>query len=246
LRSPELDLEVYQGPFDLLLSLIMKEEVDLLEVPLVEVIAVYLEDMDAKGAVGYWDDMTEFLLLMSLLVEVKSRMLLPGAFVELEEEITPEEAREQLLSRLFTYSKFKAAGECVRQLGETSSTWLTRRPLSECRVMLPSLEEIAESSEAAELKDALLRILAAKGEPDTSHIVQVKVELRRQIRLIRGLLSKDNRFSFNKAFGEETPLVQALTVFALLDLLSRGEIRVQQTKPFGDIVVRRSEIRKSA
>ena len=53
----------------------MREEVDLLEVPLVEVITAYLDDMDAVGAAGYWDEMTEFLLLMSLLVEVKSRLL---------------------------------------------------------------------------------------------------------------------------------------------------------------------------
>ena len=128
-RSPELDLEVYQGPFDLLLSLIMKEEVDLLEVPLVEVITAYLEDMEAAGVAGYWDDMTEFLLLMSLLVEVKSRLLLPGADTELEEEITPEEAREQLLARLFAYSKFKAAAERLSELGEESSAWIIRSPL---------------------------------------------------------------------------------------------------------------------
>jgi segregation and condensation protein A len=245
-RSPELDLEVYQGPFDLLLSLIMKEEVDLLEVPLVEIITAYLEEMEAAGAVGYWDDMTEFLLLMSLLVEVKSRMLLPGAFVELEEEITPEEAREQLLGRLFTYSKFKAAADRLRQLGDASSTWLLRQPAGQCKVILPPLEEIADSEGASTLKESLLRLCARKDEPDSSHIVQVKLELRRQIGLVRDLVSREGRFSFNESFGEDEPLVQALTVFALLDLLSRGEIRVQQRKIFGDIVVERSQMQKSA
>jgi chromatin segregation and condensation protein Rec8/ScpA/Scc1 (kleisin family) len=85
----------------------MKEEVDLLEVPLVDVITAYLDDMESAGVLGYWEDMTEFLLLMSLLVEVKSRLLLPGAYMMLEEELTPEEARDQLLARLFEYSKFR-------------------------------------------------------------------------------------------------------------------------------------------
>lgn len=246
MRSPELDLEVYQGPFDLLLSLIMKEEVDLLEVPLVEVITAYLEDMEAAGAAGYWDDMTEFLLLMSLLVEVKSRLLLPGADTELGEEITPEEAREQLLTRLFTYSKFKAAAERLWELGEENSDWIMRPPLGESKVLLPALDEIAGSEEARTLRDSLLRLAAAKADPDSSHIVQVKVELRRQIGTIRTLLSKEGQFSFDRAFGEEEPLVQAFTILALLDLLSRGEIKVRQAKAFGDIVVKSSEMRKSA
>ncbi|NLE10249.1 MAG: chromosome segregation protein ScpA, partial [Actinobacteria bacterium] len=61
MRPLELDLDVYQGPFDLLLSLVLKEEIDLLEVPLFEVIAAYLDEMEDAGVVGYWDEMTEFL-----------------------------------------------------------------------------------------------------------------------------------------------------------------------------------------
>lgn len=246
MRSPELDLEVYQGPFDLLLSLIMKEEVDLLEVPLLEVITAYLQDMESAGALGYWDDMTEFLLLMSLLVEVKSRMLLPGAFVEFEEELTPEEARDQLLARLFVYSQFKAAAARLGQLLEKSSASLMRGALGEVKVKLLPIEELTGSGDLLELRDALLRVVANKGEPDTSHLAQIKVELRKQIALIRGLLAEQERFSFNRVFGGEQPLVQALSIFALLDLLSRAEIRAQQTEPFGDILVKRREIKKTA
>lgn len=246
MRSPELDLEVYQGPFDLLLSLIMKEEVDLLEVPLVEVISAYLADMEAAGAAGYWDDMTEFLLLMSLLVEVKSRMLLPGAFAELEDELTPEEARDQLLARLFVYSQFKAAATRLRELGELSGRSLMRGALGETRLRLPPVEEIAGSGDARELRDSLMRVLAHKGEPDTAHLTQIKVQLRHQIGVIRNLLTEQSRFSFNKVFGSEEPLVQALSIFALLDLLSRSEIGVHQAAPFGDILVTRRKITKTA
>lgn len=130
MRTLELDLEVYQGPFDLLLSLVLKEEIDLLEVPLFEVILAYLEEMEAGGATDYWDEMTEFLLLMSLLLEVKSRLLLPGAYPELETELSPEEARDQLLSRLFEYSKFKAAAGWLRDAAEATAPALLRPPLS--------------------------------------------------------------------------------------------------------------------
>jgi segregation and condensation protein A len=224
----------------------MKEEVDLLEVPLVKVITAYLEDMESAGAHGYWDDMTEFLLLMSLLVELKSRLLLPGVEMGLEDELTPEEARDQLLARLFVYSQFKGAAERLRELGEANARSVFRGALGEAKVKLPPLDEIAGTGDALELRDSLVRVIAHKGEPDSSHIVQAKVEVRRQIGLIRGLLAEKTRFSFNKVFGQEEPLVQALSVFALLDLLSRGEVRVSQAVAFGDIVVGRREMKKTA
>jgi segregation and condensation protein A len=219
----------------------MKEEVDLLEVPLVEVISAYLQDMESAGAIGYWDDMTEFLLLMSLLVEVKSRMLLPGAYVEIEEELTPEQARDRLLARLFEYSKFKAAAAWLRELGEASAASRLRGGAGEVKLRLLPLEEVAGSGDAMELRDSLQRLIARRGEPDASHIIQIKVELRRQINVIRDILAKQSRFSFNRVFGGEEPLVQALSVFALLDLLTRGEVKVYQGEPFGDILIRRAE-----
>jgi segregation and condensation protein A len=245
-RPLELELDVYQGPFDLLLSLVLKEEIDLLEVPLVEVISAYLEDMDAAGVAGYWDEMTEFLLLMSLLVEVKSRLLLPGRYAEFEGELTPEEARDQLLARLFEYSKFKAASNHLRELGEANAGCVLRLPAGEVRRRLAPMEEIVGSAEAMDLRDCLVRLMENKREPDTSHITQIKVELQRQIHIIRGILAKRNRFSFNRIFGGEQPLVQALSVFALLDMLAKQEIRVSQAEPFGDIVVRAREARKTA
>ena len=215
----------------------LREEVDLLEVPLFEVISAYLEEMEQAGVTEYWDEMTEFLLLMSLLVEVKSRLLLPGREAELEDELTPEEARDQLLARLFEYSKFKAAAAMLRESGEAASTSTLRTPAGEARRRLASLEDVAGTEDAMTLRERLLRLLESKRPPDTSHIAQIKVELRRQVRIIRGILARHRRFSFNRTFGGQPPLVQALSLFALLDLLSRGEIRVTQHELFGDMLV---------
>jgi segregation and condensation protein A len=219
------------------LSLVLKEEVDLLEVPLFEVITAYLEEMEDAGVSGYWDDMTEFLLLMSLLVEVKSRLLLPRAVTDLEGELTPEEARDQLLARLFEYSKFKAASLKMRELAEAGAASIRRTPAGAARRRLASIEDIAGSEDALRLRDHLLRLLETKKAPDTSHITQITVELRRQIRIIRGILARHRRFSFDHTFGGQPPLVQALSLFGLLDLLSKGEIRVTQHELFGDMLV---------
>jgi segregation and condensation protein A len=246
MRTLDLELDVYQGPFDLLLSLVLKEEIDLLEVPLLDIILAYLDQLEADGAQDYWDEMTEFLLLMSLLVEVKSRLLLPGASLELGEELTPEEARDQLLARLFEYSKFKSASESLRRLAELNCGAIMRPAAFESRLRLPPLEEIAGTGDVMELREGLVRLLESKRQPDTSHLALIKVDLRRQISIVRGVLARRGRFSFDAVFGGEEPIVQAVSLFALLDLLARGEIHVSQTQAFGDIAVRAARGRKSA
>jgi segregation and condensation protein A len=245
LRPLELELDVYQGPFDLLLSLVFKEEIDLLEVPLFEVISTYLGELEAKGATADWDEMSEFLLLMSLLVEIKSRLLLPAAEPFLETELTPEQARDQLLARLFEYSKFRAAAARLRELGEQNSVRLLRTPEREPHRSLPALDTVAGSEDGMRLREALVRILENRREPDTGHIIQTKVQLQRQIRIVRGILARRGKFSFNKVFGGEQPLVQALSLLALLDLLARGEIHASQAGNFADIKVRLRDIPKA-
>jgi segregation and condensation protein A len=245
LRPLELDLDVYQGPFDLLLSLVFKEEIDLLEVPLFEVISAYLDELEAKGATADWDEMSEFLLLMSLLLEIKSRLLLPAAEPLLGTEVTPEQARDQLLARLFEYSKFKSAAARLGELAQQSGKCLLRRPEREPSRLLPALDAIAGTEDAMRLREAMMRVLENRREPDSGHIIQTKVELQRQTRIIRGILARRGKFSFNSVFGGEEPLVQALSLFALLDLLARGEIRASQPENFADIKVSLRELRKA-
>ncbi len=245
MRPLEVDLDVYQGPFDLLLSLVFKEEIDLLEVPLFEVISAYLDELEAKGATGDWDEMSEFLLLMSLLVEIKSRLLLPGSEPLLETELTPEQARDQLLARLFEYSKFKTAAARLRELGEENGACRLRQPERTVSRRLAELDDVAGSEDAMCLREAMLHIIENRREPDSGHIMKTKVELQRQTRIIRGILARRGKFSFNAIFGGEQPLVQALSMFALLDLLARGEIRASQHETFADIKVRLRDIPKA-
>ena len=226
--------------------MVLREEIDLLEVPLLQVILAYLDDMEEAGASGYWDEMTEFLLLMSMLLEVKSRLLLPGAYPDVEADVSPEQARDLLLDRLYEYSKLKAASERLRESAEATAACTLRRPAAERRRRLPPLAEIAGSEDALQLREHLARLLQARREPDTGHIVQIKVDLQRQIKMIREVLAAKGRFSFNGVFGGEQPLVQALSLFALLDLLARGEIRVAQARPFADMVVSVRQARKTA
>src|SRR5215210_7247692 len=113
MRDLELDLEVFSGPFDLLLTLVLREEVDLLEVELAEVVLAYVEHLEARGELDL-EATTEFLVLIAALLELKSRLMLPA---EEEEglDLEPSEAAEELLARMLEYRRFRSAAEFLHE-----------------------------------------------------------------------------------------------------------------------------------
>jgi len=244
LRLLDLDLDVYQGPFDLLFTLILKEEVDVFEIPLVEVILAYVQEL-AGGAEVDWDGLSEFLVLISSLLELKSRILLPGAPV-VQEDVAPELARDLLVERLLRYRQFKGAAAA---LGEELAAQRGRRlraPSREARRVLTSEDQMAATYDPAKLHHALGRLLSARRELDTSHVALIRVDVTRQIAAIRRRLATHGHFSFDEVFGGEDPMVQAVTLLALLELLSRGDVSVSQRRPFADIEVAPVQARKIA
>ena len=105
----ELDLDVFAGPFDLLLSLILREDVDLLEVELADIVVSYLDHLEASEQLDL-EAATEFLVLIAALLELKSRLMLPGEELPELDELAPAEAAEELLERMLQYARFRGAG----------------------------------------------------------------------------------------------------------------------------------------
>ena len=105
----ELDLEVFSGPFDLLLTLVLREEVDLMEVELADVVLAYLDFLEARGELDL-EAATEFLVLIAALLELKSRLLLPREDEELL-DLEPGEAADELLARMLEAKRYRAAAE---------------------------------------------------------------------------------------------------------------------------------------
>src|ERR687887_2826831 len=105
--SLDLDLEVFQGPFDLLLTLVLREEVDLLEVDLADVVLAYVEHLERQGELDL-EATTEFLVLIAALLELKSRLMLPADEDE-QDELPAAEAAEELLARMIEYRRYRAA-----------------------------------------------------------------------------------------------------------------------------------------
>jgi segregation and condensation protein A len=115
----ELDLEVFSGPFDLLLTLVLREEVDLMEVELADVVLAYIDVLEARGELDL-ETATEFLVLIAALLELKSRLLLPSEDEDLL-DLEPHEAAEELLARLLDAHRYRGAADHLSErLGRES------------------------------------------------------------------------------------------------------------------------------
>src|ERR1700710_1290639 len=116
--SLELDLDVFSGPFDLLLTLVLREEVDLLEVSLADVVLAYLDHLERRGELDL-EVATEFLVLIAALLELKSRLMLPRGD-EGVRDFEPGEAAEELLARMLEARRYRRAAEhlAARLAGE--------------------------------------------------------------------------------------------------------------------------------
>ncbi|HEV3230410.1 MAG TPA: segregation/condensation protein A, partial [Solirubrobacteraceae bacterium] len=114
LAALELDLEVFSGPFDLLLTLVLREEVDLLELELAEIVLAYLDHLETRGELDL-EVATEFIVLVAALLELTSRLLLGGEEDDLH-EVEPGEAAEELLARMLEARRYRSAAEHLEEL----------------------------------------------------------------------------------------------------------------------------------
>ena len=232
----DLDLEVFAGPFDLLMAIVLREEVSLLEVQLGEVVVAYVEHLEREGELEL-DVATEFLVLIAALLELKSRLLLPGPEEEID-DLTPEEAIEELVARMLEYRRYRDASAVLRDRFESQRGYLYRAaPLP------PDLRRVAVEAATAvydpeQLGTALGDLLLEPPEVDISHI-RPTVSLERRLRALRDVLRRRTSFDFDEEFGGEDRLTQAVTIFGLLELYRKGEITWDQQQPLGPISVRK-------
>jgi segregation and condensation protein A len=232
----DLDLEVFNGPFDLLLTLVLKEEIDLLEVDLAEVVLAYVEHMERAGRLDL-EAATEFLVLIAALLELKSRLMLPSDDDELGLELEPGEAAEELLARMLEYHRYReAAGHLRDRLAAEHGHRYRSAPLP------PELRRVAiEAAEAAydpeRLAQAVGDLLRTPPPLDLRHVRRPAVSVEQRLTHLRGLLARRSRFSFEEAVEGADRLTEAVTLFALLELYKAGEAQWEQEVPFGPITV---------
>ncbi|MGN6167148.1 MAG: segregation and condensation protein A [Solirubrobacteraceae bacterium] len=237
LADLELDLDVFAGPFDLLLTLILREEVDLLEVDLAEIVIAYVDHLERRAELDL-EATTEFLVLIAALLELKSRLMLPGE--ELEEfELDPADAAEELLARLLDAHRYRdAAADLGARLEEQEGYRFRISPLP-AGLRRAALEEAVQSYEPAVLTDAMSGLLRVPEPVDTRHMVAARVTVAERLAGLRALLRRGS-FSFEEAVERADRVTVAITVYALLELYKQGELTWRQEEPFGEITIMRS------
>jgi segregation and condensation protein A len=231
----DLDLDVFQGPFDLLLAVLLREEISLAEVPLGEIVVAYVDHMGEAGeAVLDLESVTEFLVLIAALCELKSRLLLPSD--EGTEELGPQEAADELLARMLEYRRYSEAARMLHERLEREGGIMYRSAPLPSELRRAALDAATQVYDPDRVGVALGDLLTLPAAPDTRHI-RTTVTLQRRLGVVRDLLRARKTLDFDDAFGKEDRFTQAVTLFALLELYRRGEATWTQTETFGRIEV---------
>jgi segregation and condensation protein A len=230
-----LNLDVFEGPFDLLITLVLNEDIDLLEVSLADVVLAYIERLQARGELDL-EAATEFLILIAALLELKSRLMLPSEEMP-ELALEPQEAVEELLARLLEYRRFRAIAEMLHDRLESEHGYRYRSAPLPPALRMVAVEAATKAYDADVLGQAIRGLLQTPPPVDVSHLARITVSFERRLQHLRELLSSRRTFSFEDAVKGEDRMTQAVTLFALLELYKSGELVWRQKETFGPIEI---------
>ncbi len=245
----EVETSVFAGPFDLLLHLILKQEVDLWDVSLATIVDEYLTELDRLAERRETESLdleiaTEFLLIAATLVELKTRRLLPGpSDLELDEELLRFEERDLLLARLLECKTFKDAADSLLSLMRVADRSLPRGagPEEPFRSLVPDpLSQVRPER----LRDAARRALEARPleEVETDHIAPIRVSVADAISVVLDRLQELDVVTFRDLAADAPTRVDAIVRFlAVLELFKQGIVDLDQAENFGVLEVRRIE-----
>ncbi len=238
----ELDLEVFSGPFDLLLTLILREEVDLLEVSLADVVVSYMDFLQERGELDL-EAATEFLVLIAALLELKSRLMLPREEEEALEELGPVEAAEELLARLVEARRYRTAADHLseRLTAEHGYRYRSAPPPAFLRTV-DYTELPAAVYRPQQLGGALGSLLRMPEAVRLDHLTIPRVSVAERLVHLRTLL-KRGACTFSEAVRDADRVTVCVTLFALLELYKQGEATWVQDEPFGEIAITGAEPR---
>jgi segregation and condensation protein A len=232
----QVRLDIFEGPLELLLYLVRKNEIEISEIPIATVCHQYLEYLDLMNALNL-DFAGEFLVLAATLAYIKSRTLLPAT----EEEEMEEELHFDLAQHLLEYKRYKEAANTLTRQTILEKDEFIRSYVTE-DLTPPETDESDIEVNLFELLDALKGVL--KRVEDKKSIFEVtkeKITVTEKIVEILGKLKQQKSISFASLFDELTTREEVIATFlALLELLRQRMVRALQSTPFGPIrIVRR-------
>ncbi len=240
-RELELDLDAFEGPFDLLLTLVLKEELDLAEVDVAGLVVTFVERLAERDELDL-EACGEFLVLVAALLELKARGLFPDEDAELS-ELEPEEAAEELARRLAEYRSAKeAAAWLAERLEGESERYFRLGPAP----LAPRVERRLAPQEPAALARALRALAAEPPAVSLAHLELRFPPVSRFLERFRAVLRRRRVFDLDAELEGMSRIEQAVAFLALLELRRGNEVALEQAEPFAPIRVRRERASASA
>lgn len=236
----EVRLANFEGPFDLLLSLISKHKLDITEVALSQVTDEFIAHIRAAGDVWDLEQTTSFLLVASTLLDLKAARLLPAGDIEDEEDLALLEARDLLFARLLQYRAFKQVASVIEERMATEGRRYPRAVGLEER-FAGLLPEVLIGLGLEEFAALAARALEPKPEPALSlaHIHAPVVSVREQGHLVVERLRLRGALTFRTLAADAPDTMTRVARFlALLELFREGVVAFDQMTPLGELTIR--------
>ncbi|BFM16878.1 ScpA family protein [Maricurvus nonylphenolicus] len=227
----EVILEAFEGPLDLLLYLIRRQNLDILDINVAEITKQYIQYVEMMNSMQF-ELAAEYLLMAAMLAEIKSRMLLPRSHEEEEEE---EDPRAQLIRRLQEYERFKIAAEDINELPRMNRD--IRQAVAE-----PPDRNLTRPEPEVDLKEVLLALSEVLRRADmfeSHHVEKEKLSTRERMTEVLDKLSGGQFMPFVNLFTvEEGRLGVVVTFLAVMELIKESLVEIVQSEAFGPIHVK--------
>jgi segregation and condensation protein A len=229
----KVKLEMFEGPLDLLLFLIKREEVSIYDIPIARVTAQYLEYVNAMQELDI-AVAGEFLVMAATLIQIKSQMLLPRDPSIPEEEI--DDPRKELVYQLLEHQKFKGAANMLHQRAVMEAGVFTRAEM-ESDTSNPEI-----SATVFQLFEVFREVLNRKKALTEIEIAREEISMAEKIIELKSRLAKTREVNVREVFEQAKSKRECVIIFlAILELVKELQIRLKQKKTFGEIVITERE-----
>ena len=235
----EVTTPVFEGPFDLLLHLILREQVELYDISLTRIVDAYLQELEAMETFNL-EVATEFLLIAATLIELKTRRLLPGDDdLDLDDELALWSERDLLLTRLVECKTFKDAAVALQGLSNEASRSFPRVAGPDER-FIDLTPDVLEGVTPDDLRAAFLRAVTPKPQVriDLDHVAPIRASVTDAVVELMEELPLVGTISFRELTGALVERLDVVVRFlAVLELFKQGFVDLDQPRTFGDIQI---------
>ncbi len=226
----------FEGPLDVLLFLIKKSEINIYDIPIAQITEQYIDFLDYAVSVNL-DNLTEFYVMASTLLYIKSRMLLP---VEIDIYDELEDPRKELVDRLIEYQKFKKLSDLMTEQ-EKESEWRIERTKKQRTLPFPDDDGLWEQIDIWDLFQTFSNIITSLSSERIIDMYE-EVSINEKVALMYELLENKQEFYFTELITRTNSMMDVVCAFlALLESVKQKRIFILQNKLFGDILIRRRE-----